>query len=121
MDFATWLNTIVGIIGIIVGIIGWKSLDTAIKIKNSVSANNGAKVQQAQIIHNGLEDYAVIKLAKETTKEDIEKILKTIDELKREIPRIEIKENEAGGSTLIINNGTSYIEEEHLAERLKNI
>ena len=38
MDWTTWINTGVGIVGIIVGIIGWKSLTTATKIHNKVKA-----------------------------------------------------------------------------------
>lgn len=36
MEWVTWINTGVGIIGIVVGIIGWKSLSTATKIKNTM-------------------------------------------------------------------------------------
>lgn len=81
---ATKLNTIVGVIGIIstvigiiVGIIGGKSLTTAIKIKNNVKADT---VQQAQVINNGLDNYAVIKLSQDTTREELEKIVKDLRE-----------------------------------------
>lgn len=79
---ATTLNTIVGIIGavvgiagIVVGVIGWKSLSAATKIKNSAKADNGATIQQAQVIHNGLDDYAVIRLSRETTQEELQKVI----------------------------------------------
>ena len=82
---STTLNTIVGIVGIIstvvgiiVGIIGGKSLSTAIKIKNNVKADT---VQQAQVIHNGLDTYAVIKLSQDATREELEK---TVEELREE-------------------------------------
>jgi len=75
MDPVT-LNTIIGIIGgvigligIVVGIIGWKSISTAIKIRNYF---RDSTIQQAHIIQNGLDSYAVIKLATETAKEEIE-------------------------------------------------
>ena len=82
---ATMLNTIVGVVGIIVGIIGaiigiigWKSLATATKISNRAKANNGSTVQQAQIIHNGLDDYAVIRLSKETTQEELQRLVASL-------------------------------------------
>ena len=71
----TIINTVVGIIGIIVGVIGWKSLSTAIKIKNEIKANT---VQQAQIINNGMDSFAVIKLTEETTKQELVKIIEEI-------------------------------------------
>lgn len=79
MDWVTWINTAVGIIGIIVGIIGWKSLTTATKIKNKAKANNGASIQQAQTINNGLDSYAVIRLSKDTTQEELARLVKEID------------------------------------------
>ena len=94
MECVTWINTTVGIIGIIVGIIGWRSLSAATKIKNTVNAKN---VQQAQIIHNGLDDYAVIRLTKETTQEELERILKDL-----QLARVRVEENESGGNTLVI-------------------
>ena len=75
MDWVTWINTGVGIIGIVVGIIGWKSLSTATKIKNFIKANT---VQQAQVIHNGLDAYAVIRLSRETTQEELKKVIDTM-------------------------------------------
>ena len=136
---STTLNTlvgivgaIVGIIGIIVGIIGLKNVTTVIKIKNSIKADT---VQHAQIIHNGLDDYAVIRPSRETTQEELKKVIETfkplmweeiddivtekvkstdekVQKLKEEvnsIPRLDIhvEENESGGSTLVINGGTA--------------
>ncbi len=82
---ATTLNTIVGIVGIVVGIIGaiigiigWKSLATATKISNKAKADNGSTVQQAQIIHNGLDDYAVIRLSRETTQEELQRMVEAL-------------------------------------------
>ena len=85
MDWVTWLNTGVGIIGIVVGIIGWKSLSTAISIKNSVKAKS---VQQAQVINNGLDSYAVIRLSREATQDELKK---AIDDL--QIPSKEELQN----------------------------
>ncbi len=93
MEWVTWINTGVGVIGIIVGIIGWKSLSAATRIKNTIKAEN---VQQAQIIHNGLDDYAVIRLTKETTQEELERILKDL-----QLARVKVEQNETG-NTLVI-------------------
>ena len=82
---ATTLNTIVGIIGIIVGvigaivgIIGWNSITTANNIKNKAKADNGATIQQAQTIHNGMDSYAVIRLSRDTTQEELARLVKEI-------------------------------------------
>ena len=81
MDWITWINTIVGVIGIVVGIIGWKSLTTAAKINNKAKADNGASIQQAQVINNGLDSYAVIRLSKETTQEEVTKLIEKVQPL----------------------------------------
>ena len=81
MEWVTWINTGVGIIGIVVGIIGWKSLSTATKIKNTIKADKAATVQQAQVINNGLDSYAVIRLTRETTKEKLQKAIADLQPL----------------------------------------
>ena len=81
MEWVTWINTGVGIIGIVVGIIGWKSLSTATKIKNTIKADKAATVQQAQVINNGLDSYAVIRLTRETTKEELHKAIADLQPL----------------------------------------
>ena len=135
----TTLNTIVGIvgavvgvIGIIVGLIGLKSVSTAIKIKNSIKANT---VQQAQVIHNGLDDYAVIRLSRETTQDELKKVIESLQpptweeidtivtekvrstdeelqKLKNEvdnIPRIGafLEQDENGDSVLVLSGGNA--------------
>ena len=81
MEWVTWINTGVGIIGIVVGIIGWKRLSTATKIKNTIKADKAATVQQAQVINNGLDSYAVIRLTRETTKEELQKAIADLQPL----------------------------------------
>ena len=71
MDWVTWLNTCVGIIGIVVGVIGWKSLSAATKIRNSAKADNGSTVYQAQTIHQGISEETVRLIAKNLTKEEL--------------------------------------------------
>lgn len=82
----TTVNTIVGIVGIVstiigtvVGIIGWKSLTTVTKIKNTARADNGASIQQAQVMNIGLDNYAVIRLSKDVTQEELARLIKEID------------------------------------------
>lgn len=84
MDWVTWVNTLVGIVGIVVGIIGWKSLSAATKIKNSARADNNSAIQQAQIINNGIDSYAVIRLSRETTQEELQKLIDRLKLITRE-------------------------------------
>lgn len=126
------VGAIVGIIGIIIGLIGLKSVSTAIKIRNSIKANT---VQQAQVIKNGLDDYAVIRLSRATTQEELKKVIDYIQSTTREdintivtdkvkstdeelkklkdevdsIPRFSayIEEDENGGSVLVLNGGNA--------------
>lgn len=96
MGFGEWstiINTSIGIIGIIVGIIGWKSLSSAIKIRNIIKNIQNSTVQQAQTIkvNNGLDTYAVIKLSQETTQEELTEIVKRINETDTKISLVEKK------------------------------
>lgn len=68
----TIVNTVVGIIGIIVGVIGWKSLNAAIKIKNSAKAENGSTINQGNTYNNyGISEDTVRLIAKNMTKEEM--------------------------------------------------
>lgn len=125
MDWVTWINTAVGIIGIIVGVIGWKSLSTATKIKNVAKADNNATIQQANVIHNGLDAYAVIKLSREIPQEELKIVFEEINKLREKvdsIPRIEFRteENEFGGTTVIIDD-KRFADEERLEKKLADI
>ena len=72
------IGSIVGIIGTIVGIIGAKCLSQAVKIKNNAKAGDNSHIQQAQIMNIGMDSYAVIRLSRETTKEELEKLIANI-------------------------------------------
>ncbi|WP_373482002.1 hypothetical protein [Acetobacterium sp.] len=89
-DYITIVGIIVGAIGIIVGVIGWKSLSTANKIRNQASDINNSTIQQAQTItvNNGLDNYAVIKLSKETTMEELRKIICQLNENENRITAV---------------------------------
>ena len=86
-DIATWINTAIGIIGIVVGIIGWRSLSAATKIVNKVEAKNIDQVQNAQVINNtnGLDSYAVIRLIRDTTKDELQRIIDDFNNSNTEI------------------------------------
>ena len=86
-DIATWINTTIGIIGIVVGIIGWRSLSAATKIVNKVEAKNIDQVQNAQVINNtnGLDSYAVIRLTRDTTKDELQRIIDDFNNSNTEI------------------------------------
>ena len=86
-DIATWINTAIGIIGIVVGIIGWRSLSAATKIVNKVEAKNIDQVQNAQVINNtnGLDSYAVIRLTRDTTKDELHRIIDDFNNSNTEI------------------------------------
>lgn len=88
----TTLNTLVGIIGIvstiigiIVGIIGEKSLYEATKINNKAKADNGATVQQAQSIYNGLSAPDVIDITERTVTEKTRSIRQEFTEITNKI------------------------------------
>lgn len=88
----TTLNTLVGIIGIIstvvgiiVGIIGGASLHQATKINNRAKADNGATVQQAQSIYNGLSAPDVIGITERKITEKTELLKQDINEITNRI------------------------------------
>jgi hypothetical protein len=92
-ELATIINSGIGIIGIVVGIIGWRSLKFATKIRNDVKNVNNSTVQQAHTltVNNGLDSYAVIKLSKETTKEELINIVELINSTELKISSVEEK------------------------------
>jgi hypothetical protein len=89
-DYITTVGIIVGVIGILVGIIGWKSLSTANQINNQASNISGSTIQQAQTItvNNGLDTYAIIKLSKETTQQELIDVVTRINEAESELSSI---------------------------------
>jgi hypothetical protein len=81
-ELLTIAKNILDVVGIVVGIIGGIELHTANKIKNIVKNVNNSTIQQAQTItihnENGMDTWAVIKLSRETTQEELQKELKEI-------------------------------------------
>ena len=91
MSFSDWIgiwSLIVGVVGAVVGIIGCLNLSKANKIAQA----------ETLIVNNGVDTYAVIKIAKETTQEELKNIennlaattldLKELQKQVDEIPRI---------------------------------
>ena len=78
----------VGIIGVIVGIIGCLNLSKA----NEIKANNitGGTINQAEtlIVNNGVDTYAVIKIAKETTQEELKDIADSLSATTLDLERL---------------------------------
>lgn len=101
MSFSDWIgiwSLIVGVVGAVVGIIGCLNLSKANKISAKCITNSKITQAETLIVNNGVDTYAVIKIAKETTQEELKNIVDnlaatTLDlkELKKqvdEIPRI---------------------------------
>lgn len=97
----TLINTIVGVIGIAVGIIGWKSL-SASKIKNKAKATDSATIQQAQTINNGLSSVDVINL----TEDIVDKKIREKTDLNDNKNHFIIKYMGIGG--VLFSHGKSY-------------
>lgn len=78
MDWVTWLNTGVGIIGIIatvigiiVGVVGWNSLKAATEINNKAKAGKGSTINQGNTYNYGVSEETVRLIAKELTQEEM--------------------------------------------------
>ena len=68
---ATALNTIVGIIGIIVGVIGWQNLNEAKRIRNTAKAGDCSTIIQAEVVNQGVSEDTVRLIASDMTKEEL--------------------------------------------------
>ena len=91
-DIVGLASLVVGIVGVVVGIIGCLNLSKANKIKAKGIQNSTINQAETMIVQNGMDCYAVIKLAQDTTKEELKGITDTLSattldlkELRREI------------------------------------
>ena len=73
-DIVGLASLVVGIVGVVVGIIGCLNLSKANKIKAKEIQNSTINQAETMIVQNGMDCYAVIKLAQDTTKEELKGI-----------------------------------------------
>ena len=78
----------VGIIGVVVGIIGCLNLSKANKLKAREINNSTVNQAETLIVQNGLDCYAVIKLAQDTTKEELIKITEALSATKLDLAKL---------------------------------
>lgn len=89
MTISDWIG-IIGIVstivGIIVGIIGWKSLNKANQI-HATSIDNSPITQgeNVTIINNGNDTYAIMKIARDTTRDELSEIVHRLSSIKEEV------------------------------------
>ena len=77
-DIISVSGLIVGIIGVVVGIIGCLALSKANKLNAKKIDNSTINQAETLIVQNGLDFYAVIKVAQDTTKEELKGITETL-------------------------------------------
>ena len=78
MSFSDWIgiwSLIVGVVGAVVGIIGCLNLSKANKIAAKCITNSKITQAETLIVNNGVDTYAVIKIARETTQEELKNIV----------------------------------------------
>ena len=73
-DLIGVFSLFVGLIGVIVGIIGCFNISKANKIKTENITGSTINQAETLIVNNGVDTYAVIKIAKETTQEELKNI-----------------------------------------------
>ena len=81
MSFSDWvglLGLIVGVIGVVVGIIGVCNLSKANKLKAKNITDSTINQAETLIVNNGVDTYAVIKIARETTQEELKGITENL-------------------------------------------
>lgn len=105
----------VGIIGVVVGIIGCFCLSKANKLKAREIKNSTINQAETIVVNNGVDNYAIIKLAKDVTQEELKAISETLsattldlEKLKKELsamPKIHLG---AGPPPADLQNGDIY-------------
>ena len=96
-DLLNIVNSVVGGAGLIVGIIGCKCLAKANKLSAREIHNSSINQAETLIVQNGLDNYAVIKLAQDTTKEELKTMVENLNAtmMRLEDMKTQIEELEA--------------------------
>jgi hypothetical protein len=72
------MSLVVGIVGVVVGIIGCFCLSKANKLKAKDIHNSTINQADTMIVNNGADTYAIIKIAKGVTQEELKSITETL-------------------------------------------
>ncbi len=78
----------VGVIGVIVGIIGCFCLSKANKLKAKTIQNSTINQAETMIVNNGVDNYAIIKIAKDVTQEELRGISETLSATTLDLERL---------------------------------
>lgn len=89
MTISDWIGIIgivATIVGIIVGIIGWKSLNKANQI-HATSIENSPVTQgeNVTIINNGNDTYVIMKIARDITRDELSEVVHKLSSIKEEV------------------------------------
>lgn len=82
------IGIVVGVIGIIVGIVGWKSLAASKEIKSKTISNSTINQADTLIVQNGTDTYAIFKIAKEVTQEELKGIATELEATTLDIAKL---------------------------------
>jgi hypothetical protein len=89
------IGSIASIIGIVVGVIGCLCLSKANKINaRSIEASTINQAENIITINNNLDTYALIKIAKDITKEELSSIVERLSVTAENISRVDAKLND---------------------------
>ena len=90
-DIIGIISLIVGVVGAVVGIIGCFCLTKANKLKAKNVHDSTINQAETLIVNNGMDSYAVIKLAAETTKEELNGITDTLSATTLDVEKLRLE------------------------------
>lgn len=82
------LGLIVGVIGAVASIIGCVCLSKANKLKARDISNSTINQTDTMIVNNGADTYAIIKIAKDVTQEELKSISETLSATTLDLERL---------------------------------